>query len=219
MARGEVNLWTEEAHARRYLDAADAIPHRREGEEALFERFPPRPRRIVDLGSGAGRLLELARARFPAAEYLALDFSPTMLAELRGRYAGDPRIRVIEHDLSLPLLDLGPDLGEVDAVISCFAIHHVSHARKRALYAEIFAALAPGGTFRNLEHVTSPTPGLHQQFLEALDITPDQEDPSNRLLDLETQLGWLREIGYADVDCLWKWRELALMVGRKPPAS
>jgi hypothetical protein len=29
----------------------------------------------------------------------------------------------------------------------------------------------------------------------------------------------LSELGFADVDCLWKWRELALLVGRRPPLS
>jgi tRNA (cmo5U34)-methyltransferase len=57
---------------------------------------------------------------------------------------------------------------------------------------------------------------LHEEFLLRIGFTVETEDPSNKLLDLETQLGWLREIGFTDVDCLWKWRELALLAGRRP---
>jgi len=32
---------------------------------------------------------------------------------------------------------------------------------------------------------------------------------------MEIQLGWLREIGFVEVDCHWKWRELALLSGRR----
>jgi tRNA (cmo5U34)-methyltransferase len=34
-------------------------------------------------------------------------------------------------------------------------------------------------------------------------------------LDVATQLRWLPEIGFQDVDCFWKWREPALLVGKK----
>jgi tRNA (cmo5U34)-methyltransferase len=32
---------------------------------------------------------------------------------------------------------------------------------------------------------------------------------------MQTQLCWLREIVFADVDCHWKWLDLALLGGTK----
>jgi tRNA (cmo5U34)-methyltransferase len=206
-----VNLWTSTDHVRDYLGRADQISHRAEGESALLEFIPRETRRILDLGTGDGRLLALVRSEHPDTEAVAVDFSPAMLDESRKRFAGDSRVRVVEHNMDSSL----PALGNFDAVISSFAIHHLVHERKQALYAEIFALLNPGGMFCNLEHVSSPTPRLHEEFLLRIGFTVETEDPSNKLLDLETQLKWLREIGFSDVDCLWKWRELALLVGRK----
>ena len=85
---------------------------------------------------------------------------------------------------------------------------------KRTRYEEIFEIVEAGGPFCNLQHVASPTSRVHRRFLEAIGW-PD-EDPSNKLLELEIQLRSLREIGFRDVDCYWKWRELALFAGWKP---
>ncbi len=206
----EVNLWSSAEHALEYLGRADSVPHRVEGGATLLEFVPAAPRRILDIGSGGGRLLSLVRAARPGASFVALDFSPTMLATLRTLFAAESAVTVVAHDLDHTL----PSLGAFDAVVSSFAIHHVNHGRKRALYAEIFALLAPGGVFLNFEHVSSPTEHLHTEFLRA--IACAEEDRSNKLLDLETQLSWFREIGFVDVDCHWKWRELALLAGVKP---
>jgi tRNA (cmo5U34)-methyltransferase len=211
-----VNLWASGEHARDYLERADSILHRQEGEAALLELVPQNPRRVLDLGTGDGRLLALVRDALgmqahPDTEAVALDFSPAMLEAARKRFAAETSITVVAHNLDEKL----PVLGTFDAVISSFAIHHVVHERKRALYGEIYELLNPGGVFCNLEHVASPTPRLHEEFLHSIGVTVETEDPSNKLLDLETQLGWLREIGFLDVDCHWKWRELALLAGRR----
>jgi len=201
--------WKDVSHALAYLARADEVPHRTEGEAALLEEVSPDRRRLLDLGTGDGRLMALLLLRCPRAEGIAIDYSETMLERARDRFRGDDRVRVLEHDLAEPL----PALGPRDAVCSSFAIHHLSDARKRRLYEECWEILEPGGVLCNLEHVSSPSPALHQKFL---DIIGGQEDASNILLDVQTQLTWLREIGFQDVDCLWKWRELALLSGVKP---
>src|SRR6266511_3233540 len=100
------NEWATADHALAYLARADAIPHRTEGEATLLA------------------LLKIDRAQ---AQALALDFSPTMLQAARQRFANDPTITIVEHNMDLPL----PDLGRFDAIVSSFAIHHCTHARKR----------------------------------------------------------------------------------------
>jgi SAM-dependent methyltransferase len=211
-----INLWTNSDHALDYLERADSITHRTEGEAALLEFIPQATRRILDLGTGDGRLLALVlreqeKREHPKAEAVAIDFSPAMIEAAGKRFAGNSSVSLVTHNLDRPL----PELGKFDAVISSFAIHHLVHERKRALYSEIHELLTADGVFCNLEHVASPTPHLHEEFLHGIGFTVETEDPSNKLLDFETQLRWLREIGFVDVDCHWKWRELALLAGRR----
>ncbi len=206
-----INLWTSAEHALGYLGRADSIPHRVEGESTLLEFIPAGVRRILDLGTGDGRLLAIVKLAHPEATAVAMDFSPAMLDAARRRFHGDASIAILEHNLE----DRLPPSLEFDAVVSSFAIHHLIHERKQSLYAEIHELLTPGGVFCNLEHVASPTPELHEEFLRRIGYSLETEDPSNKLLDVETQLAWLREAGFVDVDCQWKWRELALLTGRR----
>ena len=207
-----LNEYATAEHALRYLARADRIPHRAEGEAVLLDFIPRDVERILDLGTGDGRLLALLKIDRPGADAVALDFSPTMLDAARQRFLHDPTVKVVAHNLEDPL----PALGAFDAVVSSFAIHHCVDARKRALYAQVYDVLKPGGMFCNLEHVAPATAELHARFLRALAMTEAEEDPSNKLVGVETQLGWLREIGFQEVDCHWKWLELALLGGRKP---
>ncbi|MDP2713087.1 MAG: class I SAM-dependent methyltransferase [Solirubrobacteraceae bacterium] len=204
--------WTTAEHAHRYLALADQVPHRAEGEGVLAEQVPRDARRILDLGTGDGRLLALLQVDRPDVRGVGLDLSEVMLDEARRRFAGDERTELVKHDLVAPL----PALGSFDVVVSSMAVHHLEHERKRSLYGEVFELLEPGGVFANFDHVASATHRLHLAFFAAIDEPLEHEDPSDRLLDVETQLRWLRECGFDDVDCYWKWLEMALLVGIKP---
>jgi tRNA (cmo5U34)-methyltransferase len=204
--------WSSPQTALTYLNVAETIPHRSEGESVLIDHLPEDTKRILDLGTGDGRLIRLIKANQPEIEAVAIDVSPTMLKSAREHFANDSKVKIIEHDLSQPLPE---DLGYFDAVVSSFAIHHLRHERKRELYEEIYDIVNPTGVFCNLEHVASPSVELHVRFLKAIGYSPEKEDKANRLLPMELQLDWLRDTGFVEVDCYWKWLEMALLMGYK----
>jgi tRNA (cmo5U34)-methyltransferase len=108
-------------------------------------------------------------------------------------------------------------LGRFDVIVSGFAIHHLDDDRKQSLFAEVASQLHPGGLFANLEIVASATPELHAEFMRH--IGRSQDDPEDRLAEAEAQLHWMRRAGLTQVDCLWRWRGMALLVGRGPATS
>jgi len=209
-----VNLWSGADHARTYLERSARKAWREVAYEHLLEIVPEGPRRVLDLGCGDGEVLARVIEVRPGVEAgVACDFSAEMLGRARARFADSEVVDVVEHDLDEPLPRAW---GRFDFVVSAFAIHHLVDDRKRALYAEVFDLLEPGGTFCNLEHVASATPELHEAFLAAIGRTLAEDDPSNKLVAVEPQLEWLRAIGFRQVDCFYKWRELALLGGVKP---
>lgn len=212
------NRWTSAEHALAYLERADTLPHRVEGERVLVELLPEQVTRVLDLGTGDGRTLALVLAARPDATGVGLDLTDTMLDQARVRFEGDPRVQLAQHDLSSPLDEQPLADGPFDLVVSSFAIHHLDDEHKRRVHQEVAARLAPGAPFLHLEHVTSTSARLHLEFLAALDIAPEDDDPSNQLVFVGDYFDWLREAGFEDVDCLWKWREMALLHGRMPPA-
>jgi SAM-dependent methyltransferase len=196
------------------------------------------PRRVLDAGCGSGVLLAAVLNGFPEAEGLGVDYSAPMLESARGKLAPfGGRAQVAAADLAAPGWQAAAP-GPYDAVVSGYCIHHLPDDRKLAIYGEIFALLAPGGVFFHAEHVASDTPELEALFDDAMtehlyrrrrergeEVTLEQvrrdfltrpDRAANLLAPLETQLAWLRDLGFIQVDCYWKWFELALFGGVRP---
>lgn len=99
---------------------------------------------VLDAGCGSGRVTEALLDRLPRGRVVALDASPSMLAQARRRLADRAaQVRFVQADL----LALDPAmLGEeapVDAVLSTATLHWVTdHDR---LFANLAAVLRPGG--------------------------------------------------------------------------
>jgi SAM-dependent methyltransferase len=201
------NSWVRVEQALEYLARADQLPHRSEGEGVLVRDLSNAlPGRVLDLGCGNGRLAALVLDAYPTSTVICVDASPPMLEAAAVRFERDKRVSVVAHNFENAL----PFNGPFEAVVSSLAIHHVSDERKRTLYAEIARLLAPNGVFGNLEIVASPTQALHDQWRDEMGA---RDDPSDVLCDMASQLAWIEEAGLRNVDCIWKWRSLALLRG------
>jgi tRNA (cmo5U34)-methyltransferase len=83
-----MNKWTDTDHVNKYLNRADRIPHRKEGEQVLMEHLPDTVSRVLDIGTGDGRLLSMILAWQSNAEGVGLDFPPAMLEQARSQFTG-----------------------------------------------------------------------------------------------------------------------------------
>lgn len=238
------DVWKDQQLVTTFLTGVRAaLPNATDQLEVMLRvlAFTGRPvERVLDLGSGSGVLAGAILDRFPEAEILLADFSQPMLDAAATRFQSPPhKLRVVDFSTPAWLEDVR-DLAPFDAVVSGFAIHHQPDESKRRIYAEIFGLLAPGAPFIHIEHVASASSWIEHQFNELLvdrmyaydrhigggrtreqvahDYVYRPDKAANILAPLEGQLEWLRQLGYADVDCLFKIYELCLFMGRKPIA-
>jgi tRNA (cmo5U34)-methyltransferase len=236
-------VWKLPAIVNRFLSYRAAIPMAQEQIGVMMSILKTREAPVesfLDLGCGDGILGAAVLGEYPAARGVLADFSVPMLEQAR------EQLREYADQLVFENIDYGrPDWVNqmrahcpFDAVVSGYSIHHQPDARKREVYREIFSLLSPGGWFINIEHVASAAQlniDLFEKHYVSARYAIEQQDGGTRTFDelaeeyknrpdksanilapVELQCGWLREIGYEEVDCYFRIYELALFGGRKP---
>lgn len=190
---------------------------------ASIKRDEPR---VIDLGGGTGSLAEKILQRWPQAQVTCVDKSPEML-EL-GREKHGEKIGWLECDLSAP--DWAAKLsahGPFDVVVSSLALHLIPDEAKLRVHRWSFEQLAPGGVLVCADRLRAATPELDAWYQErwmqhivrrtkevnGKDVPLETVRERQRSMDqasnlqlatLEQNLDWLRQVGFAAVECFWK---------------
>jgi len=207
-----------EAQRRRLVPPYEAFYGTAVGALALAGRPV---RRVLDLGAGTGLLVRRVAAALPEAELTLLDGAPAMLDQARATLG--ERAHYVVADLTDPL-----PAGPWDAVVSALAVHHLDDAGKQALFRRLRDALAPGGVFVNAEQVGAPSAlfadlyaAWHERRATELGSSAQEWAGAvdrmrlDRWATVERQLGWLRDAGFSDADCLFKDHRFAVLVARR----
>ncbi|UCD84289.1 MAG: class I SAM-dependent methyltransferase [Deltaproteobacteria bacterium] len=201
------------------------IPKYREQNELIPKLIPfdrERGLSAIDLGCGTGILAYLILQRYPKARVIAFDLAGNMLEECKKNLAG------FEKRLILKKGDFGiDDFGSgYDIAVSGLSIHHLDSVTKRRLYQRIYRALSPGGIFINRDIVLGKTPVLTEEYHERWrdymrSCGEDGKMWFNKYLEQDTpdsaedQMEWLKEAGFTEVECYWRYINFAIFGGRK----
>lgn len=178
---------------------------------------------ILDLGAGTGILTELLHQIHPQSRITLVDMSANMLDKAKNKFNNIDNFTYIEDNY------LTMDFKEnYDIIISSLSIHHLNDKEKYTLYRKIYQHLNNQGVFINADEVIAPTDTLEKLYVEKetthllkQDLTNDEKEEIlyRRTLDtpstLKDNLTWLDDIGYENVDVIYKYYRYFVLYGQK----
>jgi trans-aconitate 2-methyltransferase len=167
-------------------------------ERALVQRPLRGDETAIDAGCGTGRVTELLLERLPQGKVLAVDASEGMAEAARGRFAGDPRVRVERVDL------LRLEVEEpVDVILSTATFHWIKDHER--LFLQLGRALKPGGRLvaqcggkGNISRVTKATEEVmrEERFRNSFEGWEDTKEYA----DAETTRERLDAAGFGEIE-------------------
>ena len=160
------------------------------------------------------------------------DGSNDMLAAARKKLKKHSNVEYIQASFQ-DIIDSDLLAGNFDFIYSSFAIHHLQTHEKKKLYSKIYSMLNQGGCFVHNDVIAPLSPRIESWYLtlwrewikqfpdrelsSGMEVIPEKykESPDDFPDTLETHLGFLRETGFLDVDCFFKYGIFALFGGFK----
>lgn len=134
----------------------------------LRTRYPDfRPKRIFDLGCGAGLNTVAVAQAFPDAEIIAIDAGAPMLryAAARAHALGITNVRFVQADIE----NIPARLGNADFIFTAIVLHETSREALRAIFRGCRARLRPGGLTIHMEQPPYDGKPLFEQVLRDWD--------------------------------------------------
>jgi len=179
---------------------------------------------LIDVGAGTGLLSEMVLNKYPQARIELIDISSDMLQIAKERLVSFPNVTFTQADIN----DIKIEHNKYDAVVSSLAIHHLTDTDKKNIYRKIFYGLKAKGIFMHAEQALASNEYLQETYhttwlnkikksgLSAKEIEMGLERVKlDKRTPLETQLAWLKEIGFINVDCLYKYYDFVVMKAEK----
>jgi tRNA (cmo5U34)-methyltransferase len=178
---------------------------------------------ILDIGAGTGLFSSFMLKKYPNAKVTLIDISEKMLEIAKLRFSDNENMTYIIGDY------MKHDFVErFDIVISSLSIHHLTDIEKKCLYKKIFHIMKQDGIFINADQVLGHTPYIDSLYksdwknkvensgLSRAEILSAYERTKlDKMSTLEEQMNWLRDIGFSDVDCIYKYFNFVVLFGRK----
>jgi tRNA (cmo5U34)-methyltransferase len=189
----------------------------REGYRKMAQLLPAQTRTLLDLGCGTGLELDEIFKRFPALRVTGVDLTQAMLDKLRQKHP-EKQLTLICGDYFK--LDFGAEA--FDAAVSFQTMHHFTHAKKRALYEKVRAAIKPGGVYLECDYMVETQQEEDHWFAEGQRLLSEMGEGAigeyhyDTPCSIDNQIRLLQEAGFADVKLMLRLENTTLLAAKAP---